>query len=315
MRFPRGLFLIATAALLGACGQPSAPPGPGVAAAPVPAGPPTAAEAAAATYRGIEEAGGEVTLADGRWEGNPFREGGSVRPAVGLIRELLLQGDLDGDGEDESVVFLWSGSGGSGTRAHVAVLDRAAGEVINVATRLLGDRVQVRHAAIDGDLLRLDIVNAGPGDAACCPGELTSLAWGLGDGGLQDREPPMITGRLELPLLAGSGWRLGRFEWSEEAPASPPVTLAYEDGRLSGNAGCNDYSAAASESGEVPGTVEVSPPVATRKMCPPAEMQVEDRFLRQLGTVERFGFMNGQLMLSYDGGVMLFDRVEPAPSP
>lgn len=314
MGLPGRLLCLATAAFVAACGRSPGPADPGPAAA-TPAGPPTAAEAAAATYVGIEEAGGEVTLVDGRWEGRPFREGGSVRPAVGLIRELFLQGDLDRDGDDESVVWLWSGSGGSGTRTHVAVLDRAAGQVANVATRLLGDRVQVRHAALDGDLLRLDIVNAGPGDAACCPGELTSLAWGLGDGGLQDREPPMVTGRLELPLLGGSVWRLERFEWSGEAPTSPPVTLAYEDGRLWGNAGCNDYSAAASASDEMPGAVEVSPPVATRKMCPPAGMEVEDRFLRQLGTVERFGFMNGQLMLSYDGGVMLFDRIGPSPSP
>jgi heat shock protein HslJ len=314
MKPSRSVYWIATAVFLCACGKapPAGAPGPGVAPT---AGPPTLDEAAVATYRGIEEAGGEVTLADGLWEGRPFREGGSVRPAVGLVRELLLKGDLDRDGSDESVVFLWSGSGGPGTRAHVAVLDRSAGEVVNVATRLLGDRVQVRHAALDGDLLRLDIVNAGPGDAACCPGELTSLAWGLGDGALQDREPPMVTGRLGLPLLAGSAWRLSRFTWSEEAPASSPVTLAYEDGRLSGNAGCNDYWAAATQGSEVPGTVEVAPPVATRKLCPPAEMQVEDRFLQQLGSVRRFGFMNGQLMLSYDGGEMLFDRVGPPPSP
>ncbi len=279
------------------------------------AGPPTAAEAASATYRGIEEAGVDVTLADGQWEGQPFKEGAVTRPAVGLIRDVLLQADLDGDGEAESVVLLWSGSGGSGTRLHVAVLDRHDGRVTNVATRLLGDRVQVREMAIDGDLIRLDVVNAGQGDAACCPGELTSLAWGLGNDGLADREPPMVTGRLTLALLEGSTWRLSHFAWSEQAPAKPEVTLAYADGRLAGRAGCNDYSAEARDGGEVPGGVSMSPPVATRKMCPPEVMQVEDRFLGQLGTVNRFGFMNGRLMLSHDGGQMLFERAGAAASP
>lgn len=44
-------------------------------------------------------------------------------------------------------------------------------------------------------------------------------------------------------------------------------------------------------------------------MCPDEEMAVEDRYLRQLGSVSGFGFLNGRLMLSYPDGVMLFDRV------
>jgi heat shock protein HslJ len=55
-------------------------------------------------------------------------------------------------------------------------------------------------------------------------------------------------------------------------------------------------------------------------MCPPEQMAVEDRFLKQLAGVKKFGFMVGQLALSYetDGvwGSMLFDpRETPTPGP
>lgn len=320
MRIPLWTLVLASAAI-SACGRTDAPPpaasapaAPARAAAPS-SGAPTLAEAATATYTGIEEAGRDVTLAGGQWEGPPAHEGAVSRPAVGLIDDPHLQGDLDGDGDDETVVMLWSGSGGSGTRSHVAVLDRTDSQVVNVATRLLGDRVQLRGLSLDGGIVRLDVVRAGPDDAACCPGELASLAWRLGPEGLEDAVPPQVSGRLDLSALEGSAWRLARLSWSEPAPASPEVTLAWEGGRLAGNAGCNQYNVGARDDGTVPGRIALDPPATTRKMCPPEVMQVEERFLRQLGAAKRFGFMNGQLMLSDDSGGMLFERTAPTPTP
>jgi heat shock protein HslJ len=316
MRIPLWTLLLAAAAIA-ACGKAGAPPpaAPGPAATP-PAGAPTLAEAGAATYSGIEEAGTDVTLAGGQWEGPPFREGAVSRPAVGLIDDLLLEGDLDGDGGDEAIVMLWSGSGGSGTRSHVAVLDRVDGQVVNVATRLLGDRVQLRGITLDAGIIRLDVVSTGPQDAACCPGDLASLAWRLGQGGLEDAEPPRVSGRLGLAALEGSAWRLARLAWSEPAPPSPEVTLTWTEGRFAGNAGCNEYRAGARDDGEMPGGIVLDPPAATRKTCPPEVMQVEERFLAQLGAVRRLGFMSGRLMLDDQGGAgMLFDRIETVATP
>jgi hypothetical protein len=51
-------------------------------------------ELANATYTGTEE--GPVTLVKGRWEGESYVEGGSSRPAVGLVEDFYLFGDLDG---------------------------------------------------------------------------------------------------------------------------------------------------------------------------------------------------------------------------
>ena len=66
-----------------------------------------------AIYRGIYET--PVRLVNGRFEGEPFAEGGMSRPTVQLIGGVLETGDLDGDGGEEAVVLLVENSGGTGS--------------------------------------------------------------------------------------------------------------------------------------------------------------------------------------------------------
>jgi heat shock protein HslJ len=270
---------------------------------------PTAEEVANLDYHGIEEAGGTVALREGQWEGAPYAAGGASRPRVVIVPGPLANGDLDGDGSAETAVLLSSSSGGSGTRSSVAIVTRRGGRVENVATRLLGDRVQVRSLAIEGGLLTIEVVRAGPQDPACCPGEMATYTWTLRAGALGDARPAVVDGRLSASVLDGSAWVLRRFAFDEDAPASPVVTLAFADGQARGTAGCNGYFAViADTAAAAAGSVRLGPVGATRKMCPEPDMAVEDRYLRQLGSVSRFGFMNGRLRLDYDGDVMLFDR-------
>ena len=79
---------------------------------PTGSGVPTLAELRNATFSGIEE--GPVSLSNGRWQGNPYVEGGASRPTAGLIDNVYYTGDLDGDGELEAVVILWRMGGGTG---------------------------------------------------------------------------------------------------------------------------------------------------------------------------------------------------------
>lgn len=123
--------------------------------------------AANAVYAGIEDQ--PVRLQDGRWEGEPWVEGGASRPSVGLMRDFIITGDLDGDGEHEAVVLVWQSSGGSGTFNYIARLDFRAGTVGDIITTELGDRVQVEGGEIHDGELQLDILEHGPDDAACCP--------------------------------------------------------------------------------------------------------------------------------------------------
>lgn len=314
----RALSLVLLAVAVGVgCAAPSGPaPEPAAKAepaAPPAGGPPTVEELGSATYRGLESPDGDFTLVDGRWEGEPFDEGGASRPAVSLAPDFRILGDLDGDGSEEAAVVLAQSSGGSGTFNYLAVVDRAGdGNVVNVATVPLGDRVQIRHAGIDEGRLVVDGVRAGPKDAACCPGEMVRWTWILSDGGLEEVASE-ITGRLSLEVLAGSEWVLRKWSWDEPAPAEPEVVVSYLDGRLAGSSGCNRFSASVS-TGASPGDVSVGPAMGTRMACPEPAASVESRFLAQLGGVTKYGFLLGRLALSYQIddrlGVMLF---EPRP--
>jgi heat shock protein HslJ len=304
---PAAAGLVALALAAGCTSHPMPP------AAASRGGAPTAGEVANITYRGVEEAGGPAALRDGSWEGAPFVEGGTSRPAVGLVPGVLLTGDLDGDGDEEAVVLLYSSSGGSGTRSSIAIVDRRPGGAENVATRLLGDRLQVRSMAIASGTLSIDVVRAGPADPACCPGELATYTWTLGTDGLGDSQPPAVTGRLSTAPLDGTEWTLSHFAYDEEAPGSPAVTLAFSGGQLRGNTGCNGYFTALADLPDAgAGALRLGPVGATQRMCPDEEMAVEARYLRQLGSISSFGFMSGRLMLSYPDGVMLFDRAASA---
>ena len=272
---------------------------------------PTLQELKNATYKDVEEAGSAFTLASGRWEGKPYEPGGASAPNVTFVRDFRLTGDLDGDGAEEAVVLLAAGTGGTGEMSYVAVVGRPGGNVTNVATAPIGDRVQVRDARIAERRVILDVVQAGESDAACCPGDLVTRTWDLSGSALKEAAP-VKTGRLSLDTLAGTEWVLKSWAWDEPAPAAPEVTLKLDGTRLVGSAGCNTYFAQV-KAGDAPGDLTIGPAGATRKMCPEPAMSVETRFLQQLNGVTRLRFVAGQLALPYAKpdktfGVMLFDR-------
>jgi heat shock protein HslJ len=272
-----------------------------------------------ATYAGLEDLPGPVTLKDGRWEGEPFEPGGAARPIVSLAPGFRVTGDLDGDGADEAVVVLAQSLGGSGTFNYVAVVKRTAAGVRNLATTALGDRVDVRSARVEAGKLLVSVVRAGEGDAMCCPGELADLAWTLSAGRLEPAENARVVGRLSLETLAGAEWVLRSWNLDEPAPPEPEVTLAYGEGRFTGTSGCNRYTATA-KAGDQPGDLTVGPSAGTRMACPDLPSAVEARFLKQLAGATKFGFLLGQLAVTYtkEGGsigLMLFEGRQPTAKP
>ena len=260
-------------------------------------GPPSLDEIANANIHGVYEE--PIQLQGGKYEGEPFEPQGASFPRVGLIEESLLTGDLDGDQEAEAVVMLWESSGGSGTFTYLAVMDRDAGDVVNAATAGVGDRVQLRDARISGDRVELDVVQAGPEDAACCPGELATLAWSFDGGTLTPVESAEETARLSVTALAGPEWLLTDFARAEPAPTEPEVTIEFDEGRIAGGSGCNRFMGPLTE-GEMPGDLTVGLLAGTMMMCPPEVMEIEGRFRRQLGSVVKYGFLNRQLALTYE---------------
>lgn len=261
--------------------------------------PPTLAELRNATYRGLGVMTEPVQLVDGQWEGKPAAAGGASRPTVHFVRDFRLLGDLDGDGAEEAAVLLGESGGGSGSFSSLAVVGRRSGRLQNLSTAPLGDRVQVRGGRIEGRNIILDVVQAGPNDAACCPGDLVTRTWWLGAEGLSELAASTPAGRLSLATLAGSEWVLRAWDWNEPADATPAITLQFQDGRFAGTSACNRYGAPVTAN-TTPGDITVGPGMGTRMACPEPIMAAEDRYLKLLSRVKKFGFMAGELVLTYE---------------
>jgi len=272
----------------------------------VAAGAPTLEELASASYPGSDAR--SITLDKGTWEGQPFADGGASRPRAGLVDGFRLSGDLDGDGQDEAVVLLWENSGGTGTFTRLVVMGRDGGQgkPVSLATANLGDRVQVRAGRIDGRRIELDMVQAGPDDAACCPTALVTRVWNF-DKGLTEGKPKP-GGTLSPAILDDSEWRLS--DLGNGQPVAVEVTLAFDGTQVSGKSGCNRYFSKIVD-GETASSLKFGLIGGTRMACPGEAMAVEDRYLGLLGKVNDFSFQGGRLLLGWedDGqvGVLVFD--------
>jgi heat shock protein HslJ len=273
---------------------------------------PTAEELANATYAGVLDK--PVALTDGRWEGAPFVDGGASRPSVGLVKNFALTGDINGDGRDDVVVLLWESSGGSGTRSFLAAMSRANGAVVNLGTELIGDRVQVKDGFISDGSITLDLIETGPGDAACCPSQKALIAWKLTDGRL-GRVDSEITGTLSLADLQGPEWVLAEIGPDGPVAENPPVTIVFAGDRVAGDGGCNGYFGTVSSG--APGRLAFSAMGATMKMCPEPAVDLERRYLRALAGGSTYGFIAGRLVIGCatdDGPVQLLFRRREAPA-
>ncbi len=266
-------------------------------AAAKPTGPPSLDEIANTTIRGIYDE--PVQLHGGKYEGEPFDPEGSSRPEAGLVEDFLLSGDLNGDGTEEAVTMLWESSGGSGTYTYLAAWDYEGSDLVNLATAGIGDRVQLRDARIAGDRIELDVVQAGPEDAACCPGEMATLVWALDGNSLNPIDPGVEPTRLSVATLAGPEWVLDSFDRNDPAPEVPEITVLFEEDRIAGGSGCNRYMGTVSE-GEMPGDLTVGLLAGTRMACPPEVMALESRYQQQLEKIVKFGFLNRQLLLTFE---------------
>ena len=143
--------------------------------------PPSVAEIGNATIEGIYD--DPIILSEGVFEGEPFAEGSASRPRVELLSRHA-SGELSASPGDETAAFLSENSGGSGTFLYLAVMGRDSGEIRNLGTVLIGDRVQVEGIRLEDGAIVVDVLQPGPDDPLCCPTELATRAWKLAGGAL-----------------------------------------------------------------------------------------------------------------------------------
>ena len=282
--------------LLAACAskneiEPAAP-------VPEPLAAPSLVEAGNASIHGIYDY--SVPLQGGRWEGEPFSTAGASRPTAGLLGDVLMTLDLDRDGDEESVVIVWESSGGSGSYSYLVVLDRQAGQVVNVATAQIGDRVQVRSLRAEDHFVELSVVQQGPEDGACCPSQLASRRWELHAGELVE-QPPLIEGNLSVESLHGETWRLVELADDEPLPGTMSVTFVVSNNSFNGRGPCNNYFGDIAD-GEFPGSIKISGPGATRMACPDESMTIEARYFDALGSAVGVAFVPDGLRIAWLDG-------------
>lgn len=279
---------LALATLLGGCAARQAPASGG--AAPI-----TVDAVAGATIRGAFDT--PITLTNGRYEGPPFVPGGASRPTATLLAPLTTLGELDDVPGTDAAAVVASSEGGSGEQILVTVVGMRGGKAISVGSALVGDRTKIRDLRVAGRDIVLDVVEIGPTDAACCATQLATRTYRMQGGALR-MVGSRTTGTLSVATtIGGRTWTALEIDGMPVPAGFPAPTLTYENGRVAGTSGCNQYTGALTEA--EPGTVTVGPTAGTRRLCAEeAANTTEARYLKALQSVTRYTFLAGRLHLS-----------------
>lgn len=305
---PLRAVLAATLALAAACGERAPRPAAEAAPAAVPA---TLDLARNLTYGGVMDT--SFTLTDGKYERAPTDSTPADRVLVELLDRLYAIHDFTGDGVDDGAFLLAATGGGSGVFTYLVGVSGRGGTPRSIYTALLGDRTQVRSLAASDSGVTVEYVAAAPDDPSCCPTMNVRQTFPMRGDTLLDVRTEEL-GRISPADFAGE-WRLAYLDWDEPVPAAVVVTATFDAGRVAGRGGCNRYTGPFRVETASP-DVSTGPTAATKMACAPPAMEVEDRYFTALGGVQRWGWAQGMLALSYrtDGGVgtLLYRRAPPA---
>lgn len=303
--------VLALAALvLAAC----APVRPVAAPAPPPAGAADAQARLAATLGNLTYSGlfpdRTITLVDGRAD---YEEEGPGTPFVSLVDQLTAVGDLDGDGAADAVALLEDHSSGSGNFLFLAAVLNATGDPAPTTALMLGDRIQLKSLAIEGDQVVAELVAQGGSDPACCPTWNVRKRFALQDGALMEISSEALS-QVTLADLNGTSWRL--VDLGEgQAPLLPDVeiTLAIDDGQISGSAGCNNYTGSVAGDAEVLQSFTVGPIAATQMACADDVATQEATYLALLQSALGWRYDGGYLALAYPAEESIYAYLRFAP--
>jgi len=176
---------------------------------------------------------------------------------------------------------------------------------------------------LDGDKITIKM---GPGTLRACEPDIASqesgMRFGLShaasykieDGKLMlmDADGNVLLTFIEQPpvSLSGHAWQLVRFNngngGMESNQAAEKIYVTFgEDGKVSGNAGCNNFSGSYEVDGD---SISIGPLATTRKMCaqPEGVMETEQAFLQNLDNAATFSITGDTLTLfDKDGGKLL----------
>gem|GEM_PF-715933 len=146
------------------------------------------------TYRSELAPTGAVTLVDGTFEDADNRYVAVLADAPRAFGQI--------NGQDAATVLLGENTGGSGIFVSLAVVLDQDGTPVNVASTLLGDRVDVYALAIDENgVISVEMVRQGPNDPMCCPTEVVRILYTLdGDQLIPVGDPTLLGSGAQVAL-------------------------------------------------------------------------------------------------------------------
>ncbi|MQA62226.1 MAG: META domain-containing protein [Actinophytocola sp.] len=236
--------------------------------------------------------------------GGCARNAGDVQPAAGLPADrTFLSTSVTEDGKDRPLV--------RGTRIRLTI-DNERLSVDAGCNSLSG------NARLDGDRLVVD--NMGGTEMGCEPELADQDSWlsGFLTGGpswrLEGDTLRLTMGGTTIELLdrpvadpdrplRETNWQLDTLVDGETASSLPGEAKAHitfgENGRATGNAGCNDFSAQFEEAGE---EITFSAVTTTRKSCGGTRDEVEQAVLAVLEASPTYEIVAGRLRLAAPSG-------------
>ncbi len=247
-----------------------------------------------ATYSGIYAE--PFTLMDGMFADSIEEQPFTVR----YIEDAELFADLDGDGDQDAVVFLLERGGGTAVFTYIAAQLNQNGQPVDAGTAMVEDRTQVRSAAIEEGQIVLNITTRGPGDADCCPSHKTRKTYALEENRLVElpgKEQDLV--KISMDDLNGTSWTL--IELGEDTPIleDTDVSITFQEGQFNGSGGCNSYNGSFSLGDPNPFIMSIGTITATKIACPDPVLDQEDAYFKALESASLWGYMYGHLVLAY----------------
>ena len=117
------------------------------------------------TYRSPDW--GEFKLSDGIYYRTPTTAQESPETYTTQLMGTILRGDINSDGFEDAVVFLFTQNGGTGHFVEMAAVLNLNGTASNISTLYLG----VESGSIQNGLITLNLLVHGPNDGECCPSQ------------------------------------------------------------------------------------------------------------------------------------------------
>ncbi|NOX63741.1 MAG: META domain-containing protein [Chloroflexi bacterium] len=265
------------------------------------------------TYKSAHTASGEAPLRDGEYS-EPAAPGSAAKTRVSLTDHVAV-GRLNG--QPAAAVVLVTTPGGSGAFYDLAIVTIEDGVPSNVATVLLGERVQIKEIAIEDDSIVVNMVTHGPEDPRCCPTQETLRTYELRDGQLNlisEENSGLEVRSATLEDLIAHPWKWMQTTFADgglmalKYPERYQVAFA-EDGTLQIRSDCNAGEGVYRLDED---KLTIDADLNARKSCPRGSKTQE--FITQLNQADIAMMIGDNLLirLQTDAGNMLF---EPVSSP